>query len=71
MADYFDKQQAAVHAALCDNFNTPRAIKELFDLVNAVNSYVSQEPKDIKIALVRQMTEYVFKILKTFGVYES
>ena len=34
-------KQASVREALCDNFNTPKAITELGELITATNSYLS------------------------------
>jgi len=64
-------KQASVHEALCDSFNTPKAIAELGELMTATNSYISQDPKDIKAPLVRQVSRFVFHIMKCFGIYED
>jgi len=64
-------KQASVHEALCDNFNTPKAITELGELVTATNSYLSQNPENIKAPLVRQISKFVFHIMKCFGIYEE
>ena len=40
LANLLEQQQALVHEALCDNFDTPKAVKELFELVKAVNKYL-------------------------------
>jgi len=31
--DFLIKKQVAIREALCDNFDTPRAVQELFELV--------------------------------------
>ena len=36
----FSGCQAKVHAALCNNFDTPTAMEALFDLVSSANKYV-------------------------------
>lgn len=64
-------KQASVREAICDDFNTPKAIGELFELVTLTNGYLSQDPKDIKIPLVRTVSKFVFHILKCFGIYED
>jgi cysteinyl-tRNA synthetase len=61
----------AVHAALCDSFDTPTAVNELSNLVVETNSYLQQAEAKIKIPLVRQVSQYLFKTLKAFGVYEE
>lgn len=40
-------------------------------MVTATNSYLQQERTLIKLPLVRQISKYVFKILKVFGVYDE
>lgn len=65
------KKQAAVREALADNFNTPKAIQELFELMTMTNSYLSQPPAQIKVPLVRQVSKFVFHILKCFGIFEE
>ena len=57
--------------ALSDNFNTPKAINDLSILVNKTNAYVRQDAKDIKLPLVLQISRYVFKMLKVFGLYKE
>lgn len=65
------EKEASVRVALCDNFNTPQAITELFQLVKQMNQYLEQNPKDIKTPIVLQVTRFVFYILKCFGLYEE
>ena len=69
--DVFTRVQTAVHERLADNFDTPEAVKALSDLVAATNSYLQQDRALIKVPLVRQISKYVFKILKVFGVYDE
>ena len=57
--------------ALCDSFNTPKVLQELFELMTATNTYIAQSPKEIKVPLVRQVSKFVFHILKCFGIYED
>ena len=61
----------AVHEALCDSFDTPRAVNELSTLVILTNSYLQQPESKIKIPIVRQISQFVFRTLKAFGVYEE
>jgi cysteinyl-tRNA synthetase len=60
-----------VREALCDSFNTPKVLQELFELMTATNTYIAQSPKEIKVPLVRQVSKFVFHILKCFGIYED
>jgi len=39
--------------------------------VSAANIYINQEVSNLKVPLIRQITQYVLKILKCFGVFED
>lgn len=56
---------------MADNFDTPSAVNILSELITATNTYVSQDKTLIKLPLVRKVSKYVFRILKTFGVYDE
>lgn len=71
MSDSLLKHKNAVHEALCDSFDTPKAVDELSKLVVITNTYLQQGEAKIKIPLVRQVSQYIFKTLKAFGVYEE
>jgi cysteinyl-tRNA synthetase len=60
-----------VHEALCDNFDTPRAVNDLFLLVKETNKYMQQKTDQIKMPLVLQVSRYIFKIMKIFGIYKD
>ena len=66
----FDKQ-LSVREALCDSFNTPKAITELGELMTLTNTYMAQQTGLIKVPLVRQVSKFVFHIMKCFGIYED
>lgn len=65
------EKKLKVREALCDNFATPKAVQELFELVTATNGYLQQDPKSIKVPLVRAVSKYIFHVLKCFGIYED
>jgi len=69
--EVFTKTQTSVHERLADNFDTPNAVQALAELVTATNGYLQLERTLIKLPLVRQVSKYVFKILKVFGVYDE
>ena len=46
-------KQASVREALCNDFDTPEAIQQLFELVRLTNKYISQPASEIKVPLVR------------------
>lgn len=60
-----------VHAALCDNFDTPSALLLLQDLVNATNVYLKQQTNRPNAYVLRMVGQYVSKMLRTFGVLTS
>jgi cysteinyl-tRNA synthetase len=60
-----------VHERLADNFDTPSAVEELSKLVVKTNEYLQKDKTLIKVPLVRQVSRYVFKMFKIFGVYEE
>jgi hypothetical protein len=45
-------KQKLVDDAICNDFDTPTAINELFLLVKLTNTYISQPPASIKIPLI-------------------
>ena len=71
LSDLLLKQKMSVHEALCDYFDTPRAVNELSSLVIKMNTYMQQPEDKIKIPLVRQVSRFIFHTLRSFGVYEE
>jgi len=64
--------ETEVHAALCDNFNTPETIKLLSDLIHKVHVYLKElGDKKPKAFLIRSIAVYVTKILKVYGLIDS
>ena len=60
-----------VRKALCDSFDTATTVNELNTLMKECNTYLQQPADKIKTPLVLQVSRFVFKILKCFGVYEE
>ena len=54
------KAKTAVKVHLCDSFNTPKAVNVLSDLVISTNTYLTQNNKEIKVPLLRQVSKFVF-----------
>ena len=46
-------------------------MNELSNLVSVTNTYLQLPAAEIKVPLVRQVSRYIFYILKCFGVYEE
>ncbi|CAG8470158.1 531_t:CDS:10 [Acaulospora morrowiae] len=67
----FIEKQEAIHAALCDSFNTPIVMSEIMELVNKANIYVSTGRNNINVNVVEVIAKYVTKMLRIFGATES
>ena len=57
--------QTAVHEALCDSFDTPRAMSVILDLVTRTNVYMQSGKCPATLSLVGR---FVAKMVDTFGV---
>nr|CCM13737.1 cysteinyl-tRNA synthetase, putative [Leishmania guyanensis] len=62
--------EAAVHAALQDNFDTVVALQQLMSLVAATNQYLLSGERP-SATLVRKVGCYVTKMFRVFGVVEG
>eukprot|EP01098_Paradermamoeba_levis_P006779 TRINITY_DN2822_c0_g1_i2.p2 TRINITY_DN2822_c0_g1~~TRINITY_DN2822_c0_g1_i2.p2 ORF type:complete len:394 (-),score=167.88 TRINITY_DN2822_c0_g1_i2:82-1263(-) len=65
------KVQEEVDLALKDNFNTPKAFEALLHVINRANLYIKQTADNTasrRSLVLRKIAEFVFKILKIFGV---
>ncbi|KAL6077880.1 cysteinyl-tRNA synthetase [Balamuthia mandrillaris] len=69
--------QEAVHAAFLNNFDTPKALRKLFDIVRETNIYINRKTgtsastsnnTPIRGLLVRKIAAYVAKILNVIGI---
>ena len=63
----------AVHAALCDNFNTPQCIASIMDLVAAGNKYLQATVNSIEntkanTSLLRKVQSEILRPLEIFGL---
>lgn len=67
----FQRKQHAIHAALCDSFNTPTVISEIMDLVYKTNIYLASGRSKININIVEDIARYVTRVLRIFGVIAS
>jgi len=64
----FLETQKRVHAHLLDNFNTMKASLCLYDIVSAVNTYMSERGSSVRFTLVNKIASYVAKIFGVFGI---
>ncbi len=62
--------QEKVHAAMCDNFDTPVVMETLELAVGAVNAYLLEQPLP-KYPLVLRAASFVSSILSVFGVMDD
>lgn len=63
----FEESKEKVHKSLCDNLSTPIAIRNLLELINNCNSYISENNNNYKIDLLIDICKYISKILEIFG----
>ncbi|CAD2220619.1 tRNA synthetases class I (C) catalytic domain containing protein, putative [Angomonas deanei] len=78
LIEKFRTTEEAVHAALCDNFDTPVALTALMDLVSHTNRYLSLTDKNTNpdaerpsVTLLQKVGRYITRIFKVFGVVEG
>ncbi|EGR33616.1 hypothetical protein IMG5_047960 [Ichthyophthirius multifiliis] len=63
----FEKCKKNVHFFLQNNFNIPKVLKEIEDLIQEVNIYLKQKPYNIP--LLESIYKYVSFILECFGIF--
>lgn len=64
-------REAAVHACLCDNFNTPGAMAELMGIVSDANSYMKGDgakAESLDALLLKRGAMYITRMLRVFGL---
>eukprot|EP00049_Salpingoeca_infusionum_P018486 m.357439 g.357439 ORF g.357439 m.357439 type:complete len:601 (-) comp17825_c0_seq1:172-1974(-) len=72
--DKFLADKLAIHAALCDNINTPQVIRIVRDLITSVNVYqadVEKEGRTPHAETLAQIARYVTGLFTMFGVIET
>jgi cysteinyl-tRNA synthetase len=79
-ADKLTAAQVAVHAALCDNFDTPQVLHQLKELVRETNVYLKPEmgaaaaaaaaAPTVNAYLLRSVAGYVHRMFVTFGLID-
>ena len=68
----FEERRTAVHAALCDSFNTPVAMLQIRELIAAGNTYYQEKEKARQTPnaqILGKIAKYVTKMMRTFGVF--
>ncbi|KAI9351300.1 tRNA synthetases class I (C) catalytic domain-containing protein [Obelidium mucronatum] len=67
----FQQKQEEIHAALCDNFDTSRAMFAIRDMITATNTYLKKASTNPSIAVLVKVSKYVTKMMRTFGVFKD
>mmetsp|Transcript_36021 Transcript_36021/g.52797 ORF Transcript_36021/g.52797 Transcript_36021/m.52797 type:complete len:831 (-) Transcript_36021:1423-3915(-) len=61
--------QTTVHEALCDNFDTPKAMEAMLELVSAFNVYVRKEEGEYASTLLSmRIARYLTKMFRMLGL---
>ncbi|BGP18099.1 cysteinyl-tRNA synthetase [Rhodosporidiobolus nylandii] len=66
-----ESSQLAFRTALCDSFDTPTALQVLLDLVSQTNIYLSRGRKNVNVAVLLAVEEWVTRQLRMFGLGEG
>ncbi|KAG9220464.1 hypothetical protein CCMSSC00406_0003920 [Pleurotus cornucopiae] len=67
----FHEARTAFREALCDSFNTPRAVDILRDIVSKTNVYINSRGKGLNVDLVDYVARWVGQMLRMFGLGEG
>ncbi|TPX56049.1 cysteine---tRNA ligase [Powellomyces hirtus] len=68
----FREKQDAIHASLCDSFNTPAAMNEIRELISIANAYYQEKAKTKELPnaeMLGKIAKYVTHMMRTFGVF--
>jgi cysteinyl-tRNA synthetase len=69
-----DEKMLAVHDALCDSFNTPKAMIEIKSLVTIGNQYYNEKMKKkekCNSQVLVNVGKYITKMMRIFGVFRN
>ncbi|GAA6064320.1 hypothetical protein JCM10212_006007 [Sporobolomyces blumeae] len=72
--DLMAKLEAAqidFRSALCDSFDTPRALQTLLDHVSASNVYLARGRNQVNVGVVEASAEWLTRMLRMFGLGEG
>ena len=64
-----EETKGNVRAALCDDFDTPSAVRHLMNLIREANKYI--ESGVVGSAILSSVARYITSILRTFGVVQD
>jgi len=60
------KTESAIHAAFCDNINTPQVIVEVDEMIKKVNTYL--ESKSVKVPLLIKAYNVLIHPFNAMGI---
>ncbi|GAA5905335.1 hypothetical protein JCM5296_001443 [Sporobolomyces johnsonii] len=63
--------QLAFRVALCDSFDTPKALQVLLDLVSASNIYLARGRHNVNVGVLSAVSEWITRMLRMFGLGEG
>jgi cysteinyl-tRNA synthetase len=66
-----EEAQLAFRLALCDSFDTNKALQILLSLVSTSNTYVARGRKSINVRALVAVAEWVTRMLRMFGLGEG
>lgn len=66
-----DQARLAVDEALCESFDTPRALASLLELISQVNIYMKRTGQQSSVSTLTQVRSYVYKIYSLFGLSDE
>lgn len=68
-----DAARLAVHEALCDSFDTPRALNALLELISQVNIYMKRAGEHCQpsVSTLIQVRSYITKMYQIFGLSDE
>ena len=67
MLKVVNQTEAAVHAALCDNVNTPIVLRELLALITKANVYIADKGDAPNLMVLNRIAKYVTRMFKVGG----
>ncbi|CEQ43182.1 SPOSA6832_05090, partial [Sporobolomyces salmonicolor] len=63
--------QLAFRVALCDSFDTPKALQVLLDLVSTSNIYLARGRQNVNVGVLSAVSEWITRMLRMFGLGEG
>lgn len=68
LAATLEKAEMEMETALSDSFDTPRAMRIIYELVKEANIHLTTQKSDLDIAGIEKITRWITKIVGIFGL---